>query len=81
MCAGEAQAVALMVVADGQHQRDQTPQHQSQDLHLAQSFAPAASGRSVAVPSAPDLRKDVHSGHVEESAGRKEHGNASGVDI
>lgn len=70
-----------MVVADGQHQRDQTPQHQSQDLHLAQSFAPVASGWSVAVAPAPDLRKDVHRGHVEEGAGRKEHGDARGVDV
>lgn len=70
-----------MVVADGQHQRDETPQHQSQDLHLAQSLVPASSGRSVAVTSAADLREDVHSGHVEEGAGRKEHGDASCVDV
>lgn len=70
-----------MVVADGQHQRDETPQHQSQDLHLAQSLVPAPSGRSVAVTSAADLREDVHGGHVEEGAGRKEHGDASCVDV
>lgn len=71
----------LVVVPDRQHQRDEAAQHQSQDLHLAQSFAPAPSGCGVAVASAPDLREDVHGGHVEEGAGRKEHGDAGGVDV
>lgn len=70
-----------MVVTDRQHQRDEAPQYQSQDLHLAQSFVPAPSGWSVAVASAPDFREDVHCGHVEEGAGGKEHGNAGGVDV
>lgn len=70
-----------MVVADRQHQRDETAQHQSQDLHLAQSFVPTPAGRGVAVASAPDFREDVHGGHVEEGAGGKEHGDAGGVDV
>lgn len=70
-----------MVVTDRQHQRDETAQHQSQDLHLAQSFVPTPAGRGVAVASAPDFREDVHGGHVEEGAGGKEHGDAGGVDV
>lgn len=70
-----------MVVTDGQHQRDEAAQHQGQDLHLAQTLVPVPSGRSVAVASAPDLREDVHGGHVEEGAGGKEHGHAGGVDV
>lgn len=69
------------MVADRQHQRDETAQHQSQDLHLAQSFVPTPAGRGVAVASAPDFREDVHGGHVEEGAGGKEHGDAGGVDV
>lgn len=70
-----------MVVPDGQHQRDETAQNQSQDLHLAQSFVPVPSSRSVAVASTPNLREDVHGGHVEECPGREEHGHAGGVDV
>lgn len=77
----EDAAPLLMVVADRQHQRDEAAQHQSQDLHLAQPVAPAASGWSVAVASAPDLGEDVHGGHVEEGPGGKEHGHAGGVDV
>lgn len=72
-----------MVVAHRQHQRDETAQYQSQDLHLAQSFGPAPSSCSVAVARSPspDLREDVHGGHVEEGAGGKEHGHAGGVNV
>lgn len=72
-----------MVVAHRQHQRDETAQYQSQDLDLAQSFGPAPSGCSVAVAcsSSPDLREDVHGGHVEEGSGGEEHGHAGGVNV
>lgn len=72
-----------MVVAHRQHQRDETAQYQSQDLDLAQSFGPAPSGCSVAVACSPspDLREDVHGGHVEEGSGGEEHGHAGGVNV
>lgn len=69
-----------MVVADGQHQRNEAAQHQSSHLHLAQSFPSVPSCRSVTV-AAPDLREDVDGGHVEEGAGGEEHGDAGGVEV
>lgn len=70
-----------MVVTDGQHQRNEAAQHQRSHLHLAQSLASVPSGRSVAVAATPYLREDVDGGHVEEGAGREEHGDAGGVDV
>lgn len=70
-----------MVVTNGQHQRNEAAQHQSYHLHLAQSFAPVPSGRSVAVAATTYLREDVDGGHVEEGAGREEHGDTGGVDV
>lgn len=70
-----------MVVTDREHQRDEAAQHQSSHLHLAQSFSPIPSGRSVAVAATPYLREDVDSCHIEEGAGREEHGNTGGVDV
>ncbi len=74
-------SAGLMVVTDGQHQRNEAAQNQSSHLHLAQSFAPVPSSRSVAVAPAPDLREDVDGGHIEEGARREEHGDAGGVDV
>lgn len=76
-------APPLVVVAHGQHQRDEAAQHQGADLQPAQSFAAAAAaacGRTVAVAAA-HLGQDVHGGHVEEGAGGEEHGHAGGVDV
>lgn len=70
-----------MVVTDGQHQRNEATQHQSCDLHLAQTLPSVSSCASVAVTGAPYLGKDMNSGHVEEGAGREEHGYAGGVDV
>lgn len=70
-----------MVVTDGEHQRNEAAQHQSSDLHLAQSFASIPAGRSVAVAATPYLREDVDGGHVEEGASGEEHGDTGGVDV
>lgn len=74
-------ALGLMVVTDRQHQRNEAAQHQSSHLHLAQSFPSVSSCGSVAVAAAADLREDVDGGHVEEGAGREEHGDACGVEV
>lgn len=69
------------MVTNGQHQRNEAAQHQSTDLHLAQSFASVPSGSSVAVAATPYFREDVDGGHVEEGASREEHGDTGGVDV
>lgn len=74
-------ALRLMVVTDGQHQRNEAAQHQGSHLHLAQSLPSVPSRGGVAVAAAPDLREDVDGGHVEEGAGGEEHGDASGVEV
>lgn len=71
----------LMVVTNGQHQRNEAAQHQSSHLHLAQSFAPVSPVGGVAVAATAYLREDVDGGHVEEGAGGEEHGDTSGVDV
>lgn len=73
--------MSLVVVTDGQHQRNEAAQHQSSHLHLAQSLPSVPSCGSVAVAGAPHLREDVDGGHVEEGAGREEHGDTGGVDV
>lgn len=70
-----------VVVANGQHQRDEAAQHQGAHLHPAQSFTAVACGRAVAMAASPNLRQDVDSSHVQEGAGREEHGHAGGVDV
>lgn len=69
------------MVTNGQHQRNEAAQHQSTNLHLAQSFVSVPTGRSVAVTATPYLREDVNGGHVKEGASREEHGDTSGVDV
>lgn len=68
-----------MVVANGEHERDDAAYDECQHLQLAQSFSP--SGR-VAVPThSSDFGQDVHRGNVEESASREQHGHSCGIDI
>lgn len=74
-------AVGLMVVTNRQHQRDEATQHQNSNFHLAKSLASTPSSRSVTVATSPNLREDMDSGHVEEGASRKEHGDTGGTDV
>lgn len=69
-----AEPMVLMMVTNRQHQRNKATQHQSSDLHLAQSLPSIPSRSRVAVTDTPYLRKDMDRSHVEEGAGREEHG-------